>query len=316
MKTGKNSTNRSPIAENIIGEMAEIIGKKVINIRDIKKAKIRAEKLEDTISSEKDLAWLDPLHAVYVYGQNKMSVLVEQLAELPVMSELAEAYTLAEQEYMPSGPPISPLTHSYFSCWAFFDLCVGTMRESFGSIAIEVCKSLDVDNGLIRVFKRMQASRMGFYVHEGFSGHHVMLREFLTEKRIKAIVPSGYRGGPGEIWLARIMPEPFEELPLGYSVVFTTPYVIGMVRGKLFYQMSDHTEWQAFFERTLGNTGKTNDTAAYEQFMKYGLSRHYWNEYIFEAYVNDVQGAILLTGFPDIPLSRPHSRESSRKFNK
>lgn len=316
MKTEKNSMNRSPIAGKIIAEMTEIIRKKVIDISDIKKAKIRAEELEATISSEKDLARLDPLHAVYVYGQNKMSVLVEQLAELPVMSELAEAYAMAEQEYMPSGPPISPLTLSYFSCWAFFDLCVGSMRESFGSIAIEVCKSLDVDKGLIRVFKKMQASRMGFYVQDGFPGQHVMLREFLTEKRIKAIVPSGYRGEQGEIWLARIMPEPFEELPLGYSVVFTTPYVIGMVRRELFYQVSDQAEWQAFFERTLGKTGEKNAPAAYEQFMKYGLSRHYWNEYIFEAYVNYNQGAILLTGFPDIPLSRPHSRESFRKFDK
>ena len=165
MKAEKNSTDRSPIAPSIITQMTEIIGKKVIDIRDIKNAQIRAEALEATISSQEDLARLDPLHAVYVYGQNKMSVLVEQLAQLPVMSELADAYTMAEQEYVPSGPPMSPLTHSYFTCWGFFDLCVGSMRESFGSIAIEVCKSVKVDQGLIRVFQKMQASRMGFYVH-------------------------------------------------------------------------------------------------------------------------------------------------------
>ena len=119
MKTGKNLASLCPIAEDIIADLTAFIGKKVIDIRDIKKAKIRAEKLEATISSEKELARLDPLHAVYVYGQNKMSVLVEQLAELPVMAELTQAYALAEQEYMPSGPPISPLTHSYFTCWAF-----------------------------------------------------------------------------------------------------------------------------------------------------------------------------------------------------
>ena len=316
MKTKKHSTNFSSIAQHIIADLIEIMGKKVIDIRHIKKAKIRAEELEATISSEKELARLDPLHAVYVYGQNKLSVIVEQLAELPVMSELTEAYTLAEQKYMPSGPPMSPLTQSYFCCWGFFDLCVGKMRESFGSIAIEVCKFLGVDQGLIRIFKKMESSRMGFYVHEGFCGQHVMLREFMTGKKIKAIVPSGYGGRPGEIWLVRIMPEPFEELRMGYSVVFTTPYIIGMVKEKLFYQVSDHTEWQAFFERAIPKSGKKDDTAAYEQFMKYGLSRDYWNEYIFEAYVNHNQGAILLTGFPDIPLSRPHSKESLRKFDR
>ena len=203
-----------------------------------------------------------------------------------------------------------------YSFMGFFDLCVGPMKESFGSIATEVCKYLDVDKGLIRLFQKMQASRMGFYVHEGFFGQHVLLKEFLTEERIKAVVPSGHKGQPGEIWLARILPEPFEEIPLGYSVVFTTPYVIGMVREKLFYQVGDQFEWQAFFERTLKQTERRNRTAAYEQFMKYGLTRHYWNEYIFEGYVNEVPGAILLTGFPDIPLSRPHSRESFRKFYK
>jgi hypothetical protein len=89
-----------------------------------------------------------------------------------------------------------------------------------------------------------------------------------------------------------------------------------MVREKLFYQVSPQTGWQAFFERALKKTGEKSDTTAYEELMKYGLSRHYWNEYIFEAYVNNIQGAILLTGFPDIPLSRPHSRESFRKSDK
>ncbi|MGA2403820.1 MAG: hypothetical protein ABSG91_19290 [Syntrophobacteraceae bacterium] len=55
-------------------------------------------------------------------------------------------------------------------------------------------------------------------------------------------------------------------------------------------------------------------------FMKHGLSRqqvnyprpgmHYWNEYVFEGYVNHQDDMIMLAGYPDTPLSRPHSRES------
>jgi len=72
----------------------------------------------------------------------------------------------------------------------------------------------------------MQNSRMGFYIHEGVSEGFVHLRELITQKQIKAIVPSGYMGSQGEIWFARIMPEPFAKLNYGYSVVFTTPYII------------------------------------------------------------------------------------------
>jgi hypothetical protein len=48
--------------------------------------------------------------------------------------------------------------------------------------------------------------------------------------------------------------------------------------------------------------------------MKYGLNRHYWNEYIIEAYVNNRNDMIQLAGFPDIPLTMPHSRENSDRY--
>ena len=47
--------------------------------------------------------------------------------------------------------------------------------------------------------------------------------------------------------------------------------------------------------------------------MKYGPTRGYWNDYVFEAYVNYQSDAIYLAGLPDIPdipESRPHSEIS------
>jgi hypothetical protein len=48
--------------------------------------------------------------------------------------------------------------------------------------------------------------------------------------------------------------------------------------------------------------------------MKYGLNRHYWNEYIIDAYTSNTNDMILLTGFPDIPLSMPHSSENRDRY--
>lgn len=214
---------------------------------------------------------------------------------------------------MPSGPPISPLTKSYFLCWGFFDLCIGIKKESFGTIIIDICRSLNVDPGLIKIFECMQNSRMGFYIYEGISDGFVHLRELITQNQIKAIVPSGYMGSQGEIWFARIMPEPFAKLDYGYSVVFTTPYIISEMRnGRFVY--SNEKSWNLFFERNLGETKIDDKNRAYEFLMKFGLNRHYWNEYIFEGYANHQDDMILLAGFPDIPLSRPHSDENSERF--
>jgi hypothetical protein len=190
---------------------------------------------------------------------------------------------------------------------------VGLKKESFGTIIIDICRSLNVDQGLIKIFEYMQNSRMGFYVHEGVSEGFVHLRELITQKQVNVIVPSGYMGNQGEIWFARIMPEPFAELNYGYSVVFTTPYIISEMRNERFVPSSEKN-WELFFERNLGKTKIDNKNGAYEFFVKFGLNRHYWNEYIFEGYVNHQDDMILLAGFPDIPLSRPHSKENSERF--
>ena len=304
-------TNQGPISKKVIAGLKKTKNQKVIDLSAFEKAKIYAEDLEKTIISQKDMEKYDPLHAVYIYAQNKLSIFVEMLVDLPALTKLTNAYSDAEDLYLPSGPPMSPLTTSYFTCWGLFDLCIGNQKETFGTIIIDLCKFLKVDPGLIHVFECMQESRMGFYVHKGTLDKYVLLEELITKKQIKAIVPSGYLGNYNQIWFARIMAEPFPALNYRYSVVFTTPYVIAEMQGNQFFSSTEE-KWLKFFERTLEKTGFKNKNQSYETLMKYGLNRHYWNEYILEGYVNHTNEMIILAGFPDIPLSRPHSRESER----
>ena len=63
-----------------------------------------------TVVTQKELADLHPAHAVYVYAQNQVSVMSEQLTALKEMARFAKLISKAEDEYLPSGPPMSPLT--------------------------------------------------------------------------------------------------------------------------------------------------------------------------------------------------------------
>ena len=296
-----------PISSKIIADLRKTNSRKVVDISELRDAKINAENLDKPVITEKELSQLDPLHGVYAYAQNKLSVIIEEISALPALSKLADAYENAEDVYMPSGPPTSPLTKSYFTCWGFFDLCVGLKKETFGTIAIDVCRFLKSDSELITIFEHMQKSRMGFYVHEGVSGKFVNLREIITQEKIQAIVPSGYLGEPGEIWFARLMPEPFPQLNYGCSVVFITPYIITEIQNNSLVFASEE-KWESFFDRSREKTKIEDKKRSYEFHMKYGLNRHYWNEYIIDAYLNNRNDMIWLTGFPDIPLSMPHSR--------
>ena len=226
-----------PISKKVIDGLQKAKNRKIINFSEIKAANAYAQDLDKTVVSKDNLSKHDPFHAVYIYAQNKVSVLVEQLSEFPALSKLTDSLSKADDIYLPSYPPKSPHTQSYFSCWGFFDLCTGIKKESFGTVILDLLKYLKSDPGLIKTVECMQNSRMGIFIHKGQSDRYVILEELVTGKEIKA----------------------------------------------------------------------------YESFMKYGKNKHFWNEYIFEGFVNYQADMIMLAGFPDIPLSLPHSEASQRE---
>lgn len=79
------------------------------------------------------------------------------------------------------------------------------------------------------------------------------------------------------MWLARVMPEPFPELNDGYSLVFTTPYILMDLNGNIG-SFSKRNDWEALFDRNLKTAGEKDKIDAYESFMKYGENKYFWNE--------------------------------------
>lgn len=301
-----------PISKKVIAGLKKAKNQKNIDFKELKEAKAYAQDLDKTVVSEDRLSKYDPLHAVYIYAQNKVSVLVEQLSDLSVLSKLTNTLEQADDIYLPSSPPKSPITQSYFTCWGFFDLCIGIKKESFGTVILDLLKNLNADSGLIKIIECMQNSRMGIFIHKGHLDRYVILEELITGKEIKVIVPSGYQGKKDEIWYARVMPEPFPDLHYGYSLIFTTPYILIDINGNIG-SSAKRDDWDAFFDRNLKAAMEKDKINAYESFMKYGKNKYFWNEYIFEGYVNYQEDMIMLTGFPDIPLSMPHSEESQKE---
>lgn len=295
-KKPEKTLSRRPIAEKIVGKMKQSTRRKLVNIGSAIRGRAMAEELQKTITSREDLAKLHPAHATYVYVQNQVSVMSQQLTALKEMRPFGEMISTAEEVYMPSGPPMSPLTTSYFTSWAFFDACVGRTNETIGTTILEVGAAFGMHPDLLRVIRLMQDSRMGFYIHRGWEGQVIILEDLVTGTAYRAIVPAGYKGQKNENWYVRLLPPP---LPDGMEhVVLTTPYVV------LHPGVAD---WLAYVRRALPATASLVE---YERHMKYGPTREYWNEYVFEAYVNHQTDAIFLDGLPDIPESRPHSRIS------
>jgi hypothetical protein len=294
-KQSKNAPNNTAIADTLLTEMRRQAQSKIIHLKAIVAARAKAEEQQRTVVTPQRLAQLHPAHAAYVYAQNQISVMTEELSDLRAMTPLSKIVARAEDYYSPGGPPMSPLTTSYFTCWAIFDACVGVTDETFGTVVLAVGTALGMDDDLLRLMNLMQQSRMGIYIHGGTDGDLVILRDLVTETECRCLVPSKYRGSKGEIWYARVLPPPhpcFSE-----HVVFTTPYVLRDPR---------LSAWEEYFGRTLPTEPQQDRIEAYEDHMKFGPSRHYWNDFVFEGYSNYRTEAIYLVGLPDVPESRPH----------
>ena len=109
---------------------------KVINLGSVVASRAWADDLQKQVATAAELADLHPAHAANVFAQNQESVLSEQLTGLKEMAPIVDILSNASDLYSPSAPPMSPLTTSYFTSWAFFDACGGSTRETIGTITL------------------------------------------------------------------------------------------------------------------------------------------------------------------------------------
>jgi len=239
---------------------------------------------------------MDPVHAAYVFTQNIVSYFSEGVSQLPEMKKYAKIVGKAEDEYLPAGPPMSPLTLSFFSSWAFFDLRFdGT--DTLASCLIESNDVVRMNPDQLDALKKLAGSRMGIYEHVGIEGTHVRLRELVTEAEYTCHNTSGYRGRSGELWYVRLLPPLLPELAR-YHIGFTTPYIL---------TEASKEDWTQFLKRAILHAGFGDRPDGLHWLLKYGREIHYWNEFVFKGYHHHQSDAIFLAGIPDLKATLPHA---------
>lgn len=240
---------------------------------------------------------LDPIHAVYAYIQQISSHFAEGVSQLPELKAYAKLAGDAEEEYLPMGPPMSPLTGSYFTCWAFYDLRFGKDGDTIGKCQIDANDIFLLNADQLNALKKLSESRMGIYERVASKGDLVHLRELITGDEFPCLCTSGYRGRPGELWYVRRLPPLMPELA-SFHVLFTTPYIL---------IESTKDDWTQFLKRTLLKVEGSDDRDRLHRLLKYGLGKNYWNEFVFQAYHHHQAEAIFLAGIPDLKATLPHA---------
>jgi hypothetical protein len=271
-------------------KLVDELSREAGSIRDA----LDARKHESTARSRRGEP-LDPLHAVYAAVQNFSSVFAERVSVLPEFDAYYRVVLDAQETYMPGGPPMSPLTGSYFTTWAFYDLRFGPDDETIGTCLLDVANRLGLGFDETEAIRLMSETRMGVFEHAGLKGGRCLLRELITDDEFECYSPAGYLGSPGELWFVRLCP-PID--PAGYHVALTTPYIL-MGFGK--------ADWTAYLSKSLIGLTAPEKRRRLHEILKYGREPNFWSEFIFKAYFNHRPDAIFLKGLPDVPGSMPHA---------
>jgi hypothetical protein len=190
---------------------------------------------------------------------------------------------------------MSPLTTSFFTTWAFYDLRFDG-SDTLASCLIEANDLVCMNPDQLDALQKLAASRMGIYEQIGRDGPHVRLRELVTDADFTCHNASGYRGRTGELWYVRLLPPLLPELAR-YCIAFTTPYIL----------MASKDDWAQFLRRGLSQSGSGTDKDGLHRFMKYGPEPNYWNEFVFQGYHHHQRDAIFLAGIPDLKATLPHA---------
>jgi len=238
----------------------------------------------------------DPLHAAYISAQNLLSFFAESVSTFDEFDAYCAIVGVAEDAYIPGGPPLSPITVSYFTTWALFDVRFGPDQETIGTCLLDVADLVGMDTRTLETVQHFQASRMGIYEHVGRVASRVRLRELVTGDTFECYVAAGYLGKEGELWYVRRCP-PLRDL-FNYHLVFTTPYVL---------TETSKADWTAYLNKSILATGRTDRRTALHEVLKYGREPRFWSEFIFLGYHHYQPDAIFLAGLPDVKGSLPHA---------
>ncbi len=123
----------------------------------------------------------------------------EGVSQLPEMNQWARAVANVEDKYMPSGPPMSPLTGSFFTTWVLYDFRIGGSDDTMAECQISANDVFQLNLDQLDALKKQASSRMGIYEHVCMVGPHLRLRELITRKEYNCLSTSGYPGRQGEL---------------------------------------------------------------------------------------------------------------------
>jgi hypothetical protein len=213
----------------------------------------------------------------------------------------------AQEEYMPSGPPMSPVTLSFFSSWMALDAPIDE-KTTLGSIYLRYIREKNVMLYAQEAMEHFVESYANVFQVVGGDLRRTIVwdivnkREIATNIGIVDYAKASYEPTIGDVWYTRILP-PLKGADHLWTV-FGTPYV---------FRKTGRKDWEEFFARRA--VSKADPAKDVTDYLKRGDSFTYWLEFVFQTYIGHTREVIFAEGLPDIKDSRPHGDQDGGQIS-
>jgi hypothetical protein len=204
-----------------------------------------------------------------------------------------------QEEYMPSYPPISPVTSALFAGWMVLDARDGSTGMTVGEVLLRYLQHRGTLDCVQRALAPLNDSFCSFYEVMEVHDQGLGLWNIAAQQELQCWCSSGYQGRQGEIWYVRVAPPLVQGLTR--SVTMNTPYV---------FTDSSRRTWELFFHRHLTSAGAGGNSL--QPYLKNGKWLGYWLEFIHQAFRGYTGNMIQVSGVPDDPASLPHADSRRR----
>lgn len=286
---------------NTMGRISEIVknsfkqkkSNKLVSFSEVTEIKAALSEMQHNLKAIASDTGFDTNHKIYVLTQNMLSYFAEELSVWDELEDYYDQVSEVQDNFLPNGPPMSPLTGSYFTLWCFCDLRFGEDNETIAWVFSEVGLENDMEEILVRAAQELNKSYMAFYRHMGFEDELILLKDIISDKTYSCVCPAGYQGEKDQIWYVRLVPN--LDPVYNYHIVINTPYIITQY---------NESVWRDYFQRQ-GVYAKA-DHLKYRELLKHPVDANFWHNYLLDAYVDYDYSSIRLTGIPDIRGSKPH----------
>ena len=241
----------------------------------------------------------DPSFHAYAAAMNVANEFASQALDvlelIPFNNQLADL----QEEYMPSYPPMSPITSAFFAGWMVLDAQDSVTGLTLAETFVRYLEHVGDRDFLRTAMAAMSDSWCSFYEVTEVESHGLKLWDIAAKQEFQCWNSSGYSGRNGEIWYVRLLPPIVNDANRWVTV--STPYV---------FRESCRGTWEAFFQRHAASGSGVG--LPLRDYLKYGKSLGYWLEFLFRAMVGYTGNMVAVTGVPDDPGSLPHSHPKHR----